>query len=127
MAVLMTSHLRYDFDNPKHPNNDSLIFSKGHACPLLYSAYKAAGAITDEELLTLRQLGSRLEGHPTPDIRGSKPRPVRWVRACPSASAMRSPASFSTSCLIACGSFSATAKWLKAACGKPLPSPITTS
>jgi transketolase len=56
------------FRQPKHPNNDSLIFSKGHACPLLYSAYKAAGAITDEELLTLRQLGSRLEGHPTPDI-----------------------------------------------------------
>jgi transketolase len=68
MAVLMTSHLRYDFDNAEHPNNDSLIFSKGHACPLLYSAYKAAGAVTDEELLTLRQLGSRLEGHPTPDI-----------------------------------------------------------
>jgi transketolase len=68
MAVLLTSHLRYDFDNPKHPNNDSLIFSKGHACPLLYSAYKAAGAVSDEELLTLRQLGSRLEGHPTPDI-----------------------------------------------------------
>lgn len=68
MAVLLAKHLRYDFDNPQHPNNDSLIFSKGHACPLLYSAYKAAGAISDEELLTLRQLGSRLEGHPTPDI-----------------------------------------------------------
>jgi len=62
----MTSYLKYDFDNPDHPNNDSLIFSKGHACPLLYSAYKAAGAVSDEELLTLRQLGSRLEGHPTP-------------------------------------------------------------
>jgi transketolase len=68
MSVLLASHLHYDFDNPDHPNNDSLIFSKGHACPLLYSAYKAAGAVSDEELLTLRQLGSRLEGHPTPDI-----------------------------------------------------------
>jgi transketolase len=68
MSVLLVSHLQYDFDNPDHPNNDSLIFSKGHACPLLYSAYKAAGAVTDEELMTLRQLGSRLEGHPTPDI-----------------------------------------------------------
>jgi len=68
MSVLLTSHLRYDFDNPDHPNNDSLIFSKGHACPVLYAAYKAAGAITDEELLTLRQFGSRIEGHPTPDI-----------------------------------------------------------
>ena len=68
MAVLIAKHLRYDFDNPTHPNNDSLIFSKGHACPVLYAAYKAVGAISDEELLTLRQLGSRLEGHPTPDI-----------------------------------------------------------
>ncbi len=66
MAVLMSSYLRYDFDHPKLPNNDHLIFSKGHASPLLYSMYKAAGAITDEELLTLRKFGSRLEGHPTP-------------------------------------------------------------
>jgi transketolase len=68
MAVLLTDHLRYDWDSPELPNNDSLIFSKGHACPLLYSAYKAVGAVSDEELLTLRKLGSRLEGHPTPDI-----------------------------------------------------------
>src|SRR5438874_1269531 len=66
MAVLMISYLRYDFDNPKHPNNDHLIFSKGHASPLLYALYKAAGAISDEELLTLRKFGSRLEGHPVP-------------------------------------------------------------
>ena len=68
MSVLLTDHLRYDFDNPENPNNDSLIFSKGHACPLLYAAYKAVGAVSDAELLTLRKLGSRLEGHPTPDI-----------------------------------------------------------
>src|SRR5437588_2533862 len=66
MSVLMISYLRYDFDKPQNPNNDHLIFSKGHASPLLYSMYKAAGAITDEELLTLRKFGSRLEGHPTP-------------------------------------------------------------
>lgn len=66
MAVLMVSYLHYDFDHPKNPNNDHLIFSKGHASPLLYSMYKAAGAITDEELMTLRKFGSRLEGHPTP-------------------------------------------------------------
>lgn len=68
MAVLFAKYLRYDFNNPDHPNNDSLIFSKGHACPVLYAAYKAAGAISDDELLTLRQIGSRIEGHPTPDI-----------------------------------------------------------
>src|SRR5438105_2107476 len=68
MAVLIAEHLRYDFDNPKDPGNDHLIFSKGHASPLLYSVYKACGAITDEELLTFRTFGSRLEGHPTPVI-----------------------------------------------------------
>jgi len=66
MSVLMSKYLHYDFDNPQNPNNDHLIFSKGHAAPLLYSMYKAAGAISDEELLTLRKLGSRIEGHPTP-------------------------------------------------------------
>ena len=66
MAVLLAEHLRYDFDDPDDPRNDHLIFSKGHASPLLYSMYKAAGAITDEELLTFRKFGSRLEGHPTP-------------------------------------------------------------
>jgi transketolase len=66
MAVLLASHMHYDFDNPQLPNNDHLIFSKGHASPLLYSMFKAAGAITDDELLTFRKFGSRLEGHPTP-------------------------------------------------------------
>ncbi|MDP1805768.1 MAG: transketolase, partial [Acidimicrobiales bacterium] len=45
-----------------------LIFSKGHASPLLYAIYKACGAVTEDEMTTYRQLGSRLEGHPTPDI-----------------------------------------------------------
>ena len=65
-AVLLAKYFRYDFDEPKQPNNDHLVFSKGHASPLLYSLYKAAGAISDEELLTFRELGSRLEGHPVP-------------------------------------------------------------
>jgi len=68
MAVLLSKYLHYDFDNPENPNNDHLIFSKGHASPLLYSIFKAAGAITEEELLTFRLFGSRLEGHPTPEI-----------------------------------------------------------
>ena len=50
IAVLLARHLRYDVANPKNPNNDHLIFSKGHASPLLYSFYKAAGAIDDAEL-----------------------------------------------------------------------------
>ena len=66
MAVLMSKYLRYDFDQPKLANNDHFILSKGHAAPLLYSMYKAVGAISDEELLSLRKLGSRIEGHPVP-------------------------------------------------------------
>ena len=66
MAVLLARHLHYDWDHPELPTNDHLIFSKGHASPLVYAVFKAAGAITDEEMLTFRQMGSRLQGHPTP-------------------------------------------------------------
>jgi transketolase len=68
MAVLLAEHMRYDFAAPDDPGNDHLIFSKGHASPLLYAIYKAAGAIDDRELLSFRKLGSRLEGHPTPRL-----------------------------------------------------------
>src|SRR3954453_289665 len=68
MAVLLAKYLHYDFDEPDNPANDHLVFSKGHASPLLYSLYKASGAVTDEELLTFRTFGSRLQGHPTPEI-----------------------------------------------------------
>src|SRR5438552_15872153 len=68
MAVLISKHLCYDFDNPQNPANDHLIFSKGHASPLLYAVYKATGAISDEEMMSFRKFGSRLEGHPTPAL-----------------------------------------------------------
>lgn len=57
---------KFDIQDPKNPGNDRLIFSKGHASPLFYSIYAAAGAIDEKELKTLRKFGSRLEGHPTP-------------------------------------------------------------
>jgi len=67
LAVLVSRHLRYDWDDPRNPDNDHLIFSKGHASPLLYSVFKAVGVVSDEELMTgYRRFGSRLEGHPTP-------------------------------------------------------------
>jgi transketolase len=68
MAVLLARYLRYDFSAPENRANDHLVFSKGHASPLLYGMYKMAGAIEDEELLTFREFGSRLQGHPTPEI-----------------------------------------------------------
>ena len=67
MAVLLARHFRYDWQRPDDPANDHLIFSKGHASPLLYSMFKAAGVVSDDELMTgYRRFGSRLEGHPTP-------------------------------------------------------------
>jgi len=66
MAVLMARHLRYDYERPENPLNDHLIFSKGHASPLVYSMLLAAGAISDEDLLSFRRFHSRFEGHPTP-------------------------------------------------------------
>jgi transketolase len=67
-AVLLAAHFRYDFDDPKSPANDRLIFSKGHASPLVYGLFRAAGVLGEEEFGTYRQFGSRLEGHPTPSL-----------------------------------------------------------
>src|ERR1700748_2476566 len=67
LAVLVSRHLRYDWDDPKSPFNDHLIFSKGHASPLIYSIFRAVGVVPEGELLTAaRRFGQRLEGHPTP-------------------------------------------------------------
>jgi len=67
LAVLVSRHLSYDWDDPANDANDHLIFSKGHASPLLYSVFKAVGVVSDEELMTgYRRFGQRLEGHPTP-------------------------------------------------------------
>src|SRR5437588_1921902 len=68
MAVLLARHLHYDWKNPKEPNNDHLIFSKGHASPLVYALFKAAGAISDEEMMSYRKFGSPVQGHPTPAL-----------------------------------------------------------
>ncbi|HLY86425.1 MAG TPA: transketolase [Gaiellaceae bacterium] len=69
MAVLLAKYLRYDFSNPHDAHNDRLVFSKGHASTLLYAMFRAAGAISEEELLTYRQFDSIFEGHPTPRIK----------------------------------------------------------
>jgi transketolase len=67
MAVLLVGHLRYDWERPALAANDHLIFSKGHASPLLYSMFRAVGVVDEDELInTYRQFGSRLQGHPTP-------------------------------------------------------------
>ena len=65
VTIFFGGFFHFDFKNIDKPTNDRLIFSKGHASPLFYALYAAAGVISEEELLTLRQFGSPLEGHPS--------------------------------------------------------------
>lgn len=63
-ALYFGGFLRYDPKAPHDPHRDRFILSKGHAVPVLYSALAEAGFFPVDELLTLRKLGSPLEGHP---------------------------------------------------------------
>ena len=65
-AVLFADHLRTDLADPHGAANDRFVLSKGHAAPLLYAVLKAIGAIDDDMLLSLRRLGSPIQGHPAP-------------------------------------------------------------
>jgi len=72
-ACLFFSEMRYDISDPGDWGNDEFVLSKGHAAPILWAAYSEAGIIPEEELLELRKISSRLEGHPTPRM--------NWVKA----------------------------------------------
>ena len=69
VAAIFFHALRYNIQNPDDPSNDRFILSKGHAAPVLYAAWKEIGILSEEELLSLRQFNSVLEGHPTPRFR----------------------------------------------------------
>src|SRR6266566_4363244 len=121
IAVLLSRYLQYDWSKPKDPSNDHLIYSKGHASPLCYAMFKAAGAISDEELLTYRKFGSRLQGHPTPAI--------PWVdvaRGCRSRSGWRWPAATWTSSRTTSGRCAAIRRWPRARSGRASTRPATT-
>jgi transketolase len=68
VAALFFGHMRFDPKNPKHPNNDRFILSKGHAAPVLYAAWTELGVLPESDLMRLRELGSDVEGHPTPRL-----------------------------------------------------------
>src|SRR6202521_1643007 len=68
VAALFFAEMRFDPKDPRHPGSDRFVLSKGHAAPVLYAAWAEAGAFDRSELLKLRQLGSDLEGHPTPRL-----------------------------------------------------------
>ena len=68
-GLLFGGTFRYDRNRPHHPNNDRFLFSKGHASPLYYALWLAAGMVSEEEMMSLRKFGSPLEGHPTATFR----------------------------------------------------------
>src|SRR5579871_5052411 len=67
-SALFFAEMRFDPKDPHNPDNDRFILSKGHAAPILYAAWAEAGAFDRAELLKLREIGSDLEGHPTPRL-----------------------------------------------------------
>jgi transketolase len=67
-SALFFAEMRFDPKNPRNADADRFILSKGHAAPILYAAWAEAGAFDRSELLKLRELGSDLEGHPTPRL-----------------------------------------------------------
>lgn len=66
LSSLYFHHLRVDPHNPAWPERDRLLFSKGHACAMLYTVLAHRGFFPVDELMTFRQLDSRLQGHPDP-------------------------------------------------------------
>src|SRR5262249_43364908 len=68
MAALFVAEMRFDPKDPKNPDADRFVLSKGHAAPILYAAWAEAGAFDRSELLKLRRIDSDLEGHPTPRL-----------------------------------------------------------
>ena len=96
LAVLMSRHLRYDWDHPADHRNDHLIFSKGHASPLLYSVFKAVGVVVrrgaDDRLPPVRLAGWRAT--PPRCCPGSTWPPARSARACPTGSASPWPGKY---------------------------------
>jgi transketolase len=84
MSVLFYSVMRYDPHDPRRPDNDLFVLSKGHAAPILYAAWSEAGAFPREKLLTVRKIDSDLEAHPTTCCRLWTSPPLPSVKACAS-------------------------------------------
>ncbi len=72
VTALFFHKLRHRPQEPRWPDRDRFILSKGHCCPVLYAALAKTGYFPKEELLTLRKLGSRLQGHPYPGRPGDR-------------------------------------------------------
>lgn len=64
LVTLYFNEMRYDVNNPNDENRDRFVLSKGHAAPALYATLSEAGFFPKEELMTLRKINSKLQGHP---------------------------------------------------------------
>ena len=84
LSVLFFNTMKYTIDEPKHPNNDRFVLSKGHAAPILYAAWAEAGLFPTSDLMNLRKISSDLEGHPTPVSTRSLPLRQRDITTEPS-------------------------------------------
>ena len=73
LACLFFDEMKYDPKDPDNWANDELVLSKGHAAPILWAAYAEAGIIPEKNLMSLREITSHLEGHPTPRM--------KWVKS----------------------------------------------
>lgn len=67
-TVLYFNHLRHNPQNPLWEGRDKVVLSIGHTAPVLYATLAAAGYFLEDEMLTLRKLGSRLQGHPSYEV-----------------------------------------------------------
>jgi transketolase len=68
VATLFCAEMRFDPKRPQYSRNDRFVLSKGHGAPVLYAAWAAVGLLDRKDLLTLRELQSDIEGHPTPRL-----------------------------------------------------------
>ena len=128
LAVLVARHLRYDWEQPTAAGNDHLIFSKGHASPLLYSVYKAVGVVSDEELMSgYRRFGSRLQGHPTPVLPWVDVATGSLGQGLPDGVGVALAGNTSTACRFECGCYAATVRWRRARSGRRWTRRATTS
>ena len=123
MAVLMSGYLRYDFGAPENRANDHLVFSKGHASPLLYSMYKLAGAITTRSCSPSASSARGSRATRRRRSPGSTSRPARSARGSRSRSGSRSPAPASSTPISGSGSSAATPSSPRARCGRPSSTP----
>ena len=119
LAVLVARHLRYDWEQPDAAANDHLIFSKGHASPLLYSVYKAVGVVSDEELMSgYRRFGYRLQGHPTPVLPWVDVATGSLGQGLPDGVGVALAGKYLDECRTGSGCSAATARWRRARSGR---------